>query len=293
MSGRVIMGDAIWTSKKIAALEPPSIRPEYVWLYPLAGVNGVFELDLRAIWLRCYAYGRPDKSLADIESILGAFESVGLLFTWDQSGKRWGFWTNSDKPGRRPRPAWIKRYAEKGKLGPEPPADALKAYLERPPARDKRATDTPLACSEHASDVTGLCLGTGTELIKPLRASKIGSHEAVFPPPPSKPSPEDETLDRTWGYYVEKLDKNPKILTFSALRKKKGHARLKEALGKTGGDLPKAEELLRIAIDHLAASPFHCGDNKQKTRYDSWEKNLFTSQEQFEVWLDKVTEAAS
>ena len=50
--GRVIVGEAIWNSKKIASLEPPSIRAEYSWLYSLAGSNGVFEIDIRAIWVK-------------------------------------------------------------------------------------------------------------------------------------------------------------------------------------------------------------------------------------------------
>ena len=63
-------------------------------------------------------------------------------------------------------------------------------------------------------------------------------------------------------------------------------ARLSESLAKTKGDLARAEELMRIAIDNLAASAFHVGQNDKGKRYDSWEKNLFGSAEQFERWLD-------
>jgi hypothetical protein len=62
-------------------------------------------------------------------------------------------------------------------------------------------------------------------------------------------------------------------------------ARLRECLAKTGGDLAKAEGLMRLAIDRLAASEFHRGKNDQHKRYDSWEKNLFESKEQLERWL--------
>ncbi len=95
-------------------------------------------------------------------------------------------------------------------------------------------------------------------------------------------------VKRIWDYYILRLDKNPKLLTLTPLRKQKGFARLKECLCKTGGNLEKAEELLKLAVDALSESAFHRGENEQKKRYDCWEKNLFTSVEKLEWWLEKA-----
>lgn len=44
---------------------------------------------------------------------------------------------------------------------------------------------------------------------------------------------------------------------------------------------------MKVAVDALAASDFHRGANDRKRKYDSWEKNLFGSQEQLERWLEQ------
>src|SRR5712691_6360330 len=119
----------MWCSRKLAAVQPAWARPEYAWWYPLAGANGVFELDLRAIWAKCYAYARPDRTLEDMQTVRDSFARAKLLFVWEQDRKCWAFWVGSNKPGRRPPPSWLKREAENGRLGPDPPEEALRAFL--------------------------------------------------------------------------------------------------------------------------------------------------------------------
>ena len=67
---------------------------------------------------------------------------------------------------------------------------------------------------------------------------------------------------------------------------RQGHTRLKECLKKTSGDLEKAAELMRLAIDGLAASAFHMGRDSKTNgqRYCEWEKHLFKTYEQMERW---------
>jgi hypothetical protein len=178
MAGRVLIGDnGIWTSRKLANLQPAWARPEYAWLYPIAGPNSVFEYDPRAIWARAYAFARPDKSIEDVEALLAALVGAKLLFTWVQDGKQWGYWTGSEKPGRRPRASWMKRYAERGLLDPDPPKEELERFL----ARGERAPSTPEVCQQHArdvqphdTDVIGIGIGSRLELEvhKPLSAQK-------------------------------------------------------------------------------------------------------------------------
>ncbi len=155
MPSRVIVGEAIWGSQKLAGLEPAWMRPEYTWIYSLAGPNGVFEFDARSIWAKCYAYARPDKTVEDVEAILTAFQKAGLLFTWQEEGRTYGFWTASNRPGRLPRKSWRERAAKNGKLLPDPPTEALTAFVS-----GGRCRSTPLVCSEHEPSVPGPGVGT-------------------------------------------------------------------------------------------------------------------------------------
>lgn len=104
----------------------------------------------------------------------------------------------------------------------------------------------------------------------------------------ASPSPNEKlaAVLRVWDHYIVTFQKNPKILSFTVLRKRKGLARLDDGLEMAGGDLTKAERLMKLAVDALAASQFHMGQNDRGRRYDSWEDNLFRSTEQFQKWLD-------
>ena len=125
------------------------------------------------------------------------------------------------------------------------------------------------------------------ESLKNISSKPSGSDGSV-PPSGNQKAEIKATIRQLWDYYIAKLGKNPKLLTLTALREQKGRSRLEECLRKTGEDLAKAEELMQIAIDALAASEFHRGGNKEKKRYDSWEKNLFPSQEKLEWWLERA-----
>ncbi len=58
MPKRIIDGDAMWRSDKIAAIEEDWMRAEFAWLLANALANGSFECNPRLIWSRCYAYTR-------------------------------------------------------------------------------------------------------------------------------------------------------------------------------------------------------------------------------------------
>ena len=99
--------------------------------------------------------------------------------------------------------------------------------------------------------------------------------------------------ERIWLYYLEKTGRSPRLNKFTALRREKGLSRQRECLKKTAGDLSRAEELMKVAIDNLTTSAWHMGGNPSQRKYDSWEKNLFKSEEQLEEWLNQVSEVAS
>lgn len=105
----------------------------------------------------------------------------------------------------------------------------------------------------------------------------------------------DAALREVWSYYLKTIDRNPKTYTFTDLRKRKGRARLRECLQKTGGILPDAVSLMKFAVDGLAADDWLMGRD-QKTngkRYCEWEDNLFKSYEQMEKLWNRLPESTA
>jgi hypothetical protein len=125
MPKRVIDFDAMWASDKIAACAEWA-QAEYAWLYGMADCAGCFELtNLRVIWGRVAAI-RRSFSIERLEQVLNEFQDKGLLFVWNESGKRYGHWTGSDVPGRLPPPSWRNRLE---RLAPAVPRDLFGKYV--------------------------------------------------------------------------------------------------------------------------------------------------------------------
>ena len=127
MPKRVIDFDALWASDKLASCAEWA-QSEYAWLYGLADASGSFEMtNLRVIWGRVAAV-RKNLTLERLDGIFQEFIARGLLFSWEQNGKRYGHWTGSDVPGRLPPRSWRMRLE---KLAPPVPREALAAYSSR------------------------------------------------------------------------------------------------------------------------------------------------------------------
>lgn len=125
MPKRVLDFDAVWASDKLASCAPWA-RAEYTWIYGLADSNGSFELtNLRVIFGRVYAI-REDISIRQLARVLDEFHGKGLLFLWEENGKKYGHWTGSDVPGRLPAPSWRARLE---RLAPPVPRAALASYM--------------------------------------------------------------------------------------------------------------------------------------------------------------------
>jgi hypothetical protein len=125
MPKRVIDFDALWGSDKLAACAEWA-QAEYAWLYGLADASGCFELtNLRVIWGRVAAV-RRNLTIERLEQIFVEFQDKGLLFVWEEHGKRYGHWTGSDVPGRLPAPSWRARLE---RLAPPVPQARLAEFM--------------------------------------------------------------------------------------------------------------------------------------------------------------------
>jgi hypothetical protein len=98
-----------------------------------------------------------------------------------------------------------------------------------------------------------------------------------------------ETLEDVWAFYMEEIERNPQTYGFTTIRKRKGMARLRECLKKTGDDLDKAVGLMKLAIERLVASDWHMGRDPKSNgkKYCDWESHLFKSYEQMEKWWNQ------
>jgi hypothetical protein len=99
----------------------------------------------------------------------------------------------------------------------------------------------------------------------------------------------DRALEGIWTYYMDKIGRSPKTYEFTPMRKRKGLARFKECLKKTGGDVNRAVELMKVCVDALVASDWHMGRDPKGNgkRFCGWEKHLFKSYEQMEGWWNE------
>jgi hypothetical protein len=169
MPKRIIDGEGVWRSDKLAQVEPPSFRSEYTNLLPLALANGSFEVNARRIWSTVYSYNRPDVTLSQVKQILSEFERVKLLFRWidDATGKEWGYWVGIEKPGRLPTPSRLKDRHER--TGLEPPAAKLAEFTGSPIGTHRQPDGQPIGS-------LGLGLGSGIGSGKGS-GNPMGTHE--------------------------------------------------------------------------------------------------------------------
>jgi hypothetical protein len=176
MNKRILDGTGVWKSGKIARIQPEWIRAEYANWIPLALANGSFEADTRRIWATVYSYNRPDISIDDVDEIKREFCRVGLIFLWldDASGKIWGYFTGIEKPGRLPAKSRLDKKHEL--IGPTPPADALRSYLE---LTRSKALDAAVVSQWLANGCLGFGFGLGSGL--GLGVGKTRSQETVSP----------------------------------------------------------------------------------------------------------------
>jgi hypothetical protein len=205
MNKRILDGAALWKSDKIARIQPEWMRAEYANWIPLALANGSFEADTRRIWATVYSYNRPDISFDDTEEVRREFCRVGLLFLWsdEASGKIWGYFTGIEKPGRLPAKSRLDKKHEP--IGPTPPADALRSYIE---LTRSKALDAAVVSQWLANGCLGFGFGSGiglgvgkTPSKKPVSATASSGAETSSRH--QKPAPGDSRFQSLFAFAFE------------------------------------------------------------------------------------------
>ncbi len=294
MPKRILDGEGLWSSRKIARLQG-RFKAEYANLIPLALANGVFECEPHLIWSRVYAFNRPEVDDCIVAELLSDLERVGLLFRWtDASGHPWGYWIGADKPGRLP-PKSRERHEREG---PKPPQEELTTFLAAletdhgQPLANQRSADGCVGTGTGSG--TGFCTGSGTG--KRLLSNKFDDsllskkdkkqEEQQQRQPPDLHELQQRVVEEVFTYYHKKF-KRGVLYTLTPQRRKMALARLSETWEALKE--PQAESAVTLfcwVVDRLAASDFHNGDNDRNKNYIEWEL-MFRSPEIFQKWVDE------
>lgn len=105
----------------------------------------------------------------------------------------------------------------------------------------------------------------------------------------SKPNgfDKDAFAVEVFGYYVPKIGRDPVLYTLTPKRKSMLFRRMREVWSQLAE--PKRDSAIKLcqyAIDMMAKSPYHNGQNEQGQKYLEWEL-IFRSQEKFQWWLNR------
>ena len=211
MPKRVLDGEGIWGSTKLARC-PEWMRAEYAWLYPLADAYGCFELTSIAVIRGKVAPHRTKLTEKRLLQIFDEFHERGLLFVWLKNGRKYGYWTGSDRSGRLPRPSRRSKNYEKV-LTPIMPRKELREYLQGLGEPTERRLPDGDASSASAS----------------VPASAKASASVPKHPAQASPSPlwkhlrlTGEQLDKLGDWYSE-FDKMDLWLDANPKRRKKNY----------------------------------------------------------------------
>ncbi len=94
--------------------------------------------------------------------------------------------------------------------------------------------------------------------------------------------------EHVWPYYLNKVDRLPKLCSWTANRQRMGIICVREALQLTTSkwNVSEAIQLMLHAIDQLAASDFHMGLNPKTSgqKFNDWEY-VFGTVEKFKKWI--------
>lgn len=127
-----------------------------------------------------------------------------------------------------------------------------------------------------------------SNMVDPLPHNRPPNQEVLEPG--SKEGVEEEprkAIRRLFAFYIEVTGRNGKLYTLTDQRMNKALSRLEECRTKCGGDLVKAEALMSIVIESLAASEWHMGKNPEGKQYIDWTDHLFKNADKVEWWLNR------
>jgi hypothetical protein len=205
MPKRLIEGENIWTSEKLQQV-PEELRPEYMWVLPLAEANGCCEFSPAIIWKECYALLRPGWTPKRVEELFDALEAAKVVFRfkarYDQTQKErtWCYFVGMEK--RLPRPSERSKYKVHRSIVPTKElAEFLGESIEIVAQlyRGVVATGSLLSVGVGAGEDVGVGIGSG---------SGSGSSSDADADAASLPSPTATETETETGSYTNQFQLN-------------------------------------------------------------------------------------
>lgn len=174
MPARVIDFPALWASDKLRAC-PVWARREYAWVYGVADGHGNFEITNLSVVLGLVGPIREDLTLTKLAQIFEEFEKHGLLYVWEEAGKKFGHWTNCEK--RLPPQSSRLRYSRTTPPVPEKELQEYRAKFSGAAAKlaPQKAAENPV---DSVKEETTLAPGAAKDVPK-SKPRKEASAQAI------------------------------------------------------------------------------------------------------------------
>lgn len=249
MPNRIINGESVWASDKIAACATPvpaTTGVYYTWFYCLADVNGSFECTSTRVIHGKIAMQLPFLSLENTEQILHDFHREGLLFVWTTDGKRYGHWSKSEEKSAMPK-SLKKRYKPAAPPVPQKEySEYLKNYASQSPVFVRVSIDSRVShdvvltesrvnhdavlhgsMRRHEKTLLGVGLGVGVGLgfnsLHPDGISRVQTPGENLVQQKPLDASERPQFDQFWEAYPRKEHKPAARKALAALQNLNGH----------------------------------------------------------------------
>jgi len=187
--------------------------------------------------------------------------------------------THSELPKDETKDCWVKR--EKGPRVKNDPR-SKNTQGEKQPSPRVENDPTPRVKNDPLVFDVSTKKSTNPEN---LDSPPCGGTDISISAPPYGGLDLDAALKDVWQHYLTATHHDPKLNTFTSIRKKIGMARLQECLAKASSP-ENAVKLMKVTIDAIAKSDFHMGRDAKTNgkKYNDWENHIFKSLEQMEKW---------
>jgi hypothetical protein len=283
----IIDPEGLFHGERLAAC---SDIAQLYWPRFFLAANGFarMELSYSSIISKIFGNFRKAPEAADIWSVFEEYARHCLVILYEHEGVWWAQFHTSSK--------YLPRYTTtRDRKSPSPTAQALERhqaeYIKWKSANSvknesfrKNQVDFGKFLQERSGVGVGEGEGVGVGKNTFVDLDETEIRPEPVPPTPSHPDEKSqlrEAVERVFGFYCHKLDRNPKRYSLTDARREKAIARMRERVKVHDGDLQLAEADLARAVENLAASDFH-----QSGGYIDWIDQIFKSEDEFQKRLN-------
>jgi hypothetical protein len=253
----------------------------FLQLWTLADDSGRLRGNSRMLASLLYPYDNDAKDLVD--NWLDELEREECIFRYAVDGDSYIEIRN-----------WLKHqkidHPSKSKF-PEPP-EGWRILARTREASLKIPLDQGSRIKEGIKEGTLVPTSDEVATAQPVEVSEVGKRDKFGLTDAEKAT----AVKDIFAYYLTATNRNPNMNTFNEKKRKLGRVCLEYCLSKSKrGDSPQehlglAVELMEVAVDTMAASPWHMGTDLKSngSYYNDWDKHLFKDVDKLEWWWNRA-----